>query len=342
MAGKAEASGDWIDGFLFLGNQLALDFLNTRPVLDRGADGAPVGYEGAGALARSPQACSMSPLMRARTRRWRDSPKAEAFLKKLPAFREELRDRGDSSGARASQSARPFSTSSTDYCRNILRGWRSSGRRRSFRSASCSSLASRRTSGRRSSRARRRSALGACRRACAQMRIRSLRPALLRHEQEGLAPLVQHESLRQQGEGGRLQGAQPMSEHLVEHELAAGPSRRCGSAHPRLHGVSRAVRRAGAARVRARSVGAGAYPGRGLRGSFSATFRTGIRNLPIMMPPPRSSLRRWRAMASVMTAAWCCTTRVRTPGRRGCGGCCGRLGFGALAILNGGLKKWAG
>jgi len=26
--------GDWVDGFLFVGNQLALDFINTRPLID--------------------------------------------------------------------------------------------------------------------------------------------------------------------------------------------------------------------------------------------------------------------------------------------------------------------
>src|SRR6266404_4006 len=29
---KAMSKSDWKDGFLFVGNQLALDFLNTRPV----------------------------------------------------------------------------------------------------------------------------------------------------------------------------------------------------------------------------------------------------------------------------------------------------------------------
>src|ERR1700746_3598410 len=29
---KATSKSDWKDGFLFVGNQLALDFLNTRPV----------------------------------------------------------------------------------------------------------------------------------------------------------------------------------------------------------------------------------------------------------------------------------------------------------------------
>jgi len=90
MAGQAEASGDWIDGFLFLGNQLALDFLNTRPVLDEGPTELLSDMKAlerwliaAGVLSPSTDG--------ARTRRWRESPKGEAFLKKLQAFREELR-----------------------------------------------------------------------------------------------------------------------------------------------------------------------------------------------------------------------------------------------------------
>ena len=35
---KAGSKGDWKDGFLFVGNELALDFVNTRPV----QDGEPV------------------------------------------------------------------------------------------------------------------------------------------------------------------------------------------------------------------------------------------------------------------------------------------------------------
>ena len=31
---ETTAISDWKDGFLFLGNQLALDFLNTRPILN--------------------------------------------------------------------------------------------------------------------------------------------------------------------------------------------------------------------------------------------------------------------------------------------------------------------
>jgi predicted RNA-binding Zn ribbon-like protein len=90
MAGKPDGSGDWVDGFLFLGNQLALDFLNTRPVLDEGPTELLSDMKAlerwliaAGVLSASTDA--------SRTRRWRDSPKAEAFLKKLRAFREEFR-----------------------------------------------------------------------------------------------------------------------------------------------------------------------------------------------------------------------------------------------------------
>jgi len=32
--GKATNKSDWKDGFLFVGGELALDFVNTRPVQD--------------------------------------------------------------------------------------------------------------------------------------------------------------------------------------------------------------------------------------------------------------------------------------------------------------------
>lgn len=90
LARKPEASADWIDGFLFVGNQLALDFLNTKPVLQEGPKELLPDMKAlerwlvaAGVLGATKDA--------ARTRRWRDSPRGEAFLKKLHAFREELR-----------------------------------------------------------------------------------------------------------------------------------------------------------------------------------------------------------------------------------------------------------
>ena len=32
----SKSRNDWVDGFLFVGNHLALDFLNTRPVSAKG------------------------------------------------------------------------------------------------------------------------------------------------------------------------------------------------------------------------------------------------------------------------------------------------------------------
>ena len=81
---------EWVDGFLFLGNHLALDFLNTKPILE----GQPrelllnvVGLERwliAAGLVRSRKERSL-------VQRWRNSPEGEAFVRKLVAFRERFR-----------------------------------------------------------------------------------------------------------------------------------------------------------------------------------------------------------------------------------------------------------
>jgi predicted RNA-binding Zn ribbon-like protein len=91
MPDNPQAAAEWIDGFLFLGNHLAVDFVNTRPVLDEGPkellpDMASLErwLVAAGVLSSAKQAIHL--------RRWRDSPKAAAFLKRLMAFREALRE----------------------------------------------------------------------------------------------------------------------------------------------------------------------------------------------------------------------------------------------------------
>jgi predicted RNA-binding Zn ribbon-like protein len=90
MAGKPQAPPEWVDGFLFLGNQLAVDFLNTRPVLEEGPKELLHDME---SLVRWLMAAGVLTGTNAATlRRWRDSPKAQAFLKKLLAFRERLRE----------------------------------------------------------------------------------------------------------------------------------------------------------------------------------------------------------------------------------------------------------
>lgn len=90
MAGTEAEQSDWIDGFLFVGNHLALDFLNTRPVLEDGpreflSDAAAFQrWLVAAGLAKSAGATSA---MRA----WRETPKAARLVEELRAFRERLR-----------------------------------------------------------------------------------------------------------------------------------------------------------------------------------------------------------------------------------------------------------
>jgi len=90
MAMAAKAPREWIDGFLFVGNHLALDFLNTRPVL---AEGPKELLPDADALVRWLVASGvLTPQKgRALSRKWRDTPQASVFLRQLLKFRERLR-----------------------------------------------------------------------------------------------------------------------------------------------------------------------------------------------------------------------------------------------------------
>jgi predicted RNA-binding Zn ribbon-like protein len=90
MAGEARRETEWVDGFLFVGNHLALDFLNTKPILE----GEPTELlPNAAALERWLIASGIvtSQQDRALVRGWRNSRGAEALVKKLIAFRERLR-----------------------------------------------------------------------------------------------------------------------------------------------------------------------------------------------------------------------------------------------------------
>src|SRR5438874_12444657 len=82
-------SNDWHDGFLFVGNHLALDFLNTRPVID----GQPVELlPDCGALARWLAAARLiaKPRSARLKRQWSDS-EFTATLEELWKMRESLR-----------------------------------------------------------------------------------------------------------------------------------------------------------------------------------------------------------------------------------------------------------
>jgi predicted RNA-binding Zn ribbon-like protein len=88
------ASQEWTDGFLFVGNHLALDFLNTKLVLP---DGPKELLPDTDALVRwliasgllEPDKVARKRKMLAR--KWSSAPQAEAFLKRLITFRERLR-----------------------------------------------------------------------------------------------------------------------------------------------------------------------------------------------------------------------------------------------------------
>lgn len=84
------ASSEWIDGFLFVGNHLALDFLNTKLLL---ADGPTDFLPDVEALIRWLVASDVlaSKQGKALARKWKDTPQASAFLRQLLGFRERLR-----------------------------------------------------------------------------------------------------------------------------------------------------------------------------------------------------------------------------------------------------------
>jgi predicted RNA-binding Zn ribbon-like protein len=83
-------NNDWRDGFLFVGNQLSLDFLNTRPVVD----GAPVELlPDCASLARwLKAACLISAREGKRLEKsWSAQPAFVGMLREIRAFRERLR-----------------------------------------------------------------------------------------------------------------------------------------------------------------------------------------------------------------------------------------------------------
>jgi predicted RNA-binding Zn ribbon-like protein len=90
MPVKAEASKEWIDGFLFVGNQLALDFLNTKLILAGETKEMLPDTEALGRWLMAAGVVSTQK-QKHRARKWVGTRKAEGFLKDLLAFRERLR-----------------------------------------------------------------------------------------------------------------------------------------------------------------------------------------------------------------------------------------------------------
>src|SRR5215467_15974456 len=87
---KAARESDWNDGFLFLGNHLALDFLNTRPVQNGEAVELLPDF---GALLRWFRAADLldSREEAALRQEWEGSARAEDVAKDVQELRERLR-----------------------------------------------------------------------------------------------------------------------------------------------------------------------------------------------------------------------------------------------------------
>ncbi len=86
----SQASREWIDGFFFVGNHLALDFLNTKLVL---ADNPTELLPNVDALVRWLVASGLltRPKGKALAKKWRDTPEAAVLLRELLNFRERWR-----------------------------------------------------------------------------------------------------------------------------------------------------------------------------------------------------------------------------------------------------------
>jgi predicted RNA-binding Zn ribbon-like protein len=90
VADSRQPKEEWVNGFLFVGNHLALDFLNTKPILE----GEPRELlPNAAALERWLLASGIvtSRRDRALVWGWRESHQGDALVQKLIAFRERLR-----------------------------------------------------------------------------------------------------------------------------------------------------------------------------------------------------------------------------------------------------------
>jgi predicted RNA-binding Zn ribbon-like protein len=90
MPAAPQIANELVNSFLMVGNHLALDFLNTKPVLEgeprellSDIDALERWLTASGVLA--PHKGNIL------ARRWRDTPQAKIFLQKLIAFRERLR-----------------------------------------------------------------------------------------------------------------------------------------------------------------------------------------------------------------------------------------------------------
>src|SRR5215470_6714174 len=87
---NTKAASPWKDGFLFVGNHLALDFLNTRPVQE--GEAMELLPDFAALLRWFQTAGLLSPReVAGLERQWGETPRARRTVEGIRGFREELR-----------------------------------------------------------------------------------------------------------------------------------------------------------------------------------------------------------------------------------------------------------
>jgi predicted RNA-binding Zn ribbon-like protein len=87
---RAGPKSDWRDGFLFLGNHLALDFLNTRPLQNGEAVELLPDFDALMRWFQAADLLSSGEVARLR-QRWRDSARAQHVVEAMRELRERLR-----------------------------------------------------------------------------------------------------------------------------------------------------------------------------------------------------------------------------------------------------------
>ena len=90
MTDVGKRTSDWKDGFLFLGNHLALDFLNTRPVQNGEAQELFPDFDALLRWFRAAELLSAHDVS-ALQKTWGKSARAQQVLEELRRFREDLR-----------------------------------------------------------------------------------------------------------------------------------------------------------------------------------------------------------------------------------------------------------
>ena len=88
-ADKRSRETDWKDGFLFLGNHVALDFLNTRPVQNGEGQELLPDFEAMLRWFRAAELLSSQEV--SSLERWHGSARAQKALQEVRQFREDLR-----------------------------------------------------------------------------------------------------------------------------------------------------------------------------------------------------------------------------------------------------------